>query len=544
MGQLNSYNEKVPNIKYHKENEFNSSQPPILEIVPNSIVFIDGNNNNMIDANESSTIKFKIRNVGKGNAYNCIAQVSCNNMPKAIQSSQQLISSIGINEQKEISIPIYSTKNIVDGAAEIVLQVTEPHGFGTDDVKMSVATKKFEAPFLKVVDSSILSDNGNMLKKKSPFDLQILLQNTKEGVADNVVVSIEMPQNVLLMESQKQKETFAHIDGGDTKLITYPLIVNNNYKGDIVPIKICIKEKYGEYSEDKVINLNLNQSIANNIVIKKEEKQEKTNIHIASIGSDVDKQIPSSNGVNQETFAVIIANESYNKEANVPYASNDGKIFRDYCQSTLGMPNTNIHLITNATLNDIRHEVKWIKDILNIYKGDAKVIFYYAGHGIPDEKNKSAYLLPVDGYGSDVTTGYSLEDLYKTLGSLPSKSVTVFLDACFSGAKRDGDMLASARGVAIKVKQSNPTGNMVVFTAAQGDETAYPYKEEGHGLFTYYLLKKLQETKGDVTLGELGEYIKTQVERQSIVVNGKLQSPTILPASSIGNAWKEWKLNK
>lgn len=118
------------------------------------------------------------------------------------------------------------------------------------------------------------------------------------------------------------------------------------------------------------------------------------------------------------------------------------------------------------------------------------------------------------------------------------------MDACFSGAKRDGDMLASARGVAIKVKQNNPTGNMVVFTAAQGDETAYPYKEEGHGLFTYYLLKKLQETKGDVTLGELGDYIKTQVERQSIVTNGKLQSPAILSASSIGNSWKEWKLNK
>lgn len=81
-------------------------------------------------------------------------------------------------------------------------------------------------------------------------------------------------------------------------------------------------------------------------------------------------------------------------------------------------------------------------------------------------------------------------------------------------------MLASARGVAIKVKQATPVGNIVVFSAAQGDETAYPYKEKEHGLFTYYLLKKLQETKGNVTLGELSDYIKTQVERQSIVING------------------------
>lgn len=126
-----------------------------------------------------------------------------------------------------------------------------------------------------------------------------------------------------------------------------------------------------------------------------------------------------------------------------------------------------MHFITNATLNNIKHEIKWLQDVIAVYKGEAKAIFYYAGHGIPDEQNKSAYLLPIDGYGSDVTTGYALEDLYKALGSLPSKSVTVFLDACFSGAKRDGDMLASARGVAIKVKQATPVGNIVVFSAAQ-----------------------------------------------------------------------------
>lgn len=261
-------------------------------------------------------------------------------------------------------------------------------------------------------------------------------------------------------------------------------------------------------------------------------------------GGDVDIDIPITNNVSNYTFAVIISNEKYQMEKPVQYAENDGKIFAEYCKKTLGLSEKNVHFITNATLNNIKHEIKWLQDVIAVYNGDAKVIFYYAGHGIPDEQNKSAYLLPIDGYGSDVTTGYALEDLYKALGCLPSKAVTVFLDACFSGAKRDGDMLASARGVAIKVKQNNPTGNIVVFTAAQGDETAYPYKEEGHGLFTYYLLKKLQETKGDVTLGELGDYVKTQVERQSIVTNGKLQSPAILSASSIGNSWKEWKLNK
>jgi len=116
------------------------------------------------------------------------------------------------------------------------------------------------------------------------------------------------------------------------------------------------------------------------------------------------------------------------------------------------------------------------------------------------------------------------------------------MDACFSGTQRSGEMMASARGVAIKAVQGAPTGNMVVFSAAQNDETAYPYREKGHGMFTYFLLKKLQETKGDVTLGELGEYIETNVRRQSIVVNNKSQTPVVTPAVAVENRWKGMKL--
>ena len=83
---------------------------------------------------------------------------------------------------------------------------------------------------------------------------------------------------------------------------------------------------------------------------------------------------------------------------------------------------------------------------------------------MPAEDQQDAFLLPVDGYGTD-GTGYSVNELYNELGALNAKSVIVLLDACFSGAKRDGGMIASARGVAIKAKQAAPKGNMVVFSA-------------------------------------------------------------------------------
>ena len=83
---------------------------------------------------------------------------------------------------------------------------------------------------------------------------------------------------------------------------------------------------------------------------------------------------------------------------------------------------------------------------------------------------------------------------------------------------------------------------MVVMTAATGDETAWPYEEKGHGLFTYFLLKELQSTRGDVTLKRLTDYVIEEVSRHSVVVNSKKQTPTVSVSSALSDSWTEIKL--
>ena len=85
---------------------------------------------------------------------------------------------------------------------------------------------------------------------------------------------------------------------------------------------------------------------------------------------------------------------------------------------------------------------------------------------------------------------------------------------------------------------------MVILSASQGDETAYPFDTEQHGLFTYFLLKKLQENNGDVTLGELSDYITEQVKRQSVVSNGKLQTPSVSISPELSSTWRNLKFGK
>lgn len=262
----------------------------------------------------------------------------------------------------------------------------------------------------------------------------------------------------------------------------------------------------------------------------------------AAMTNSIDYNIPKSNKENKHTIVLIIANEHYRRVAPVVFANGDGQIMYKYFSSTLGIPENNIIYVEDASLTDMKYNVEALKQRTSNMGKACEVICYYAGHGIPDMTNKTAYLLPIDSYGTDTSTGYSLEEFYKTLSELNAKSVTVILDACFSGAKREGDMLVAARGVAIKVKDTKPKGNLIVFSAAQGDETAYPYNKQKHGLFTYYFLRKLQETGGDATLGEIADYVKSEVSQKSIEMNGKSQTPNVSVSSTMESVWRNKKL--
>ena len=98
-------------------------------------------------------------------------------------------------------------------------------------------------------------------------------------------------------------------------------------------------------------------------------------------------------------------------------------------------------------------------------------------------------------------------------------------------------MLVAARGVAREAKKEVLAGKAVVFSASSGDETAMTYPSKGHGLFTYFLLKKLQETKGNVSYSELAEYISDNVKRESLLINNKPQTPVVATSPSASSIW-------
>ena len=518
-----------------------SQLPPLLSLVDGSLIYHDVSGNNRLDANENNRIKFKVNNLGKGAAYNCEARVKLSGSTSGIKVQSVKLPTIAVGQTYEVNIPITSDICTQDGKVTFSLEVYEPNGWGVAPFDLTVVTKAYEAPYLKVVDYNITSNSGK-IKKMEPFTVSFNLQNVKYGDAEQVKVKVNIPDNVFIMDGFAE-QSFAQIKSGETKTIQLTLAANNNYPINEIPITIDVKERYGKFAENRNLSIALNAVSSGGITIaaKDEPKVKREEIKLSMLSSEVDRNIPTTTTQNKNTFAVIIANENYQQVASVPFALNDGKVFRQYCEQTLGIPAKNIREQTNATGNQIKAIINWLYTVVEVFD-NPNIIFYYAGHGIPDEKSKTAYLLPVDGILSDLSTCYKLDDLYTTLGEMPVGRISVFMDACFSGSKREQGMLASARGVALKARPGQPQGNMVVFSAAQGDETAYPYSSKQHGMFTYYLLKKLQDTQGDVTLQELGNYITSNVKQQSVLENDKIQTPTITPSNTVSDEWKSWKL--
>lgn len=255
---------------------------------------------------------------------------------------------------------------------------------------------------------------------------------------------------------------------------------------------------------------------------------------------EIDSDIPEATIANDATFVFSIGNENYMHADPVPFAINDADIFAEYCKKTLGVSKHNISIYKDATYGTMLQMENRIKEIAEAFAdeiGNITFIFYYSGHGFPEEGTQNAFLLPIDGNPKQPEICYSLQRFYSHIGNLGAKLSIVFIDACFSGSKRGNGMISQARGTAIKPRDCEPSGNTLVFSAATGMQTAYPYEEKGHGMFTYFLLDKLRQSKGNVSLGELCKYVSAKVNQYSVLINQKKQSPDVVASPDI-NDWK------
>lgn len=228
--------------------------------------------------------------------------------------------------------------------------------------------------------------------------------------------------------------------------------------------------------------------------------------------SDVDKALYKARE-NPNDFAVIVGIESYQQVPPADFGERDAQAVREHL-AALGFPQRNIvHLAGNmATKSNMEKYLEhWLPEKVN---EASKVVFFFSGHGAPDIDSKQAFLVPWDGDVKFIQqTGYPVKRLYAKLNALKAKQVLVALDSCFSGAGGRSVLPKGARPLVTRVDEGGEQlGKLVILSASEGDEIALSDDQQGHGLFTYHLLKGLNTKGGAATVKSLYDYLVPRVQ--------------------------------
>ena len=250
-----------------------------------------------------------------------------------------------------------------------------------------------------------------------------------------------------------------------------------------------------------------------------------------------------------DDVAVIIGNADYKKLGrdipDVTPAYADARGMKRYVIEALGIREDNIIFIKDAKQADMlatfgtetNHKGQlfdWLEP------GRSRVFVYYSGHGAPGGREGSSYLVPADAQASRLElNGYPLRTLYRNLGKLPAKSVTVVLEACFSGVSQGGSVISRASPVYLKSKSPPVPPNVTVISAGGANQMASWEKNSSHSLFTKYFLKGMSgeadarpygNGDGRVGYSELKRYLKKTVTRLARRYYGRDQVVQIVNA--------------
>ena len=245
-------------------------------------------------------------------------------------------------------------------------------------------------------------------------------------------------------------------------------------------------------------------------------------VQIQTVSIDKLNPLAIKTPINNNAVALIIGIEEYENTFKAAYAKQDALFFNDFAHQAFGVPRQNIKLLTNsgARRNDTLLEIAtWLPKIIKENKTD--FYLFFSGHGLASANGEDLFLLPYDGYPEILESSSLLRnDLFQSIAKLNPRSVTVFLDTCYSGATRSEEMLVAARPIMIEVEEQEIPDNFTVFSASSGKETAKILEEAEHGLFSYFLMKGLEgeaDSNSDkqITNGELHAFINQKVSRQA-----------------------------
>lgn len=574
---INNYNAASSAIN---EDQMEIFMFPDLNI---NVIFKDDNNNGILEALESGEITLVVSNSG-GRADPVEVQVTPDRKMNGLVITDSFFStSIGSDQSETFKIPIQATIDIPTDSITFDIAVRENVGGFDAMAKLKMTTFGFPKPNLKVMGVRIVDSGKGLRTVKADGKMQkgetamayITIQNVGQGIANDVNYTISKTDpNIFILNDRGMAD---QINGNlkDLKVgesIEIPVRISANYRykqvqGQYLPFTLSVQEKYNQGNIiAEVLPIALDQMPQKaKLVEVVPDLQKITSLKKTQLYSESDKfssnikfkdvhTAPLGTELYPNAIAVVIgAGTNSNNIPPAPYAANDANIMENYFMNTMGVKKIIKITDTEVTRSKLMDIFAAYGDLSRyVVPGETDIFVYYSGHGIPDKSadgKMDVYLIP-DDCRKDMLSerGYSLNKLYSSLNDVGAKSVTVILDACFSGSSRqsssyEGQSISNMKGIDVVIEDMGvkpwmTNENFRVLTSSSGDQTSLAFDQSQSGLFTYYLALGMQgdaDSDGDktITLEELNKYVTEQVSKAARQIRNGNQTPQLLGNGNI-----------
>jgi hypothetical protein len=519
--------------------------------------FKDENGNGILENRERATVTVKITNKGIGNAEQIkVALTEDSKTPDRYiyVDKPKVIDVIRPKQAATVVFNIVAGKNVKTAVRKFAITGEEKNQYDMEIAYLELSIQEFDPPKLNFSGLEIVERGDGLyskrydglLEKGEKIQVKLSVQNIGVSKANNVKYAITTNSPNILLE--KNEGDIGDVRSGELKELTFILSPTPRFTGSgDLPVFLTLEDadKDGVLSNFQ-LPIQLDQKPAEPKILAVEAKQsQQRSVTVIKTGPkntsgdfvDINDVTPSKTR-NPNAVAVVIGIENYNRIPSAPYAAHDAEIMKRYFENSFGIDPGRILFFTNNNVSGIFFKKMFdpekgeLRDMIGSKAQETDIYVFYSGHGIPNKSADQTFLFPSDGdirFLEDY--GYPITTFYENLHKLNTRSVTVILDACFSGASRGSGMykqenLIAAKGIKLKVtKPWTAYKNFTVINSSSGEETSLGNDQTETGLFTYYFAAGIRgeadkNKNGEVTLGELKEYVEENMIPHSRRISG------------------------
>jgi hypothetical protein len=520
----------------------NAPAPNAPATLDAAVALREPSGNGALDGGETGAIAVEVRNRGPGAAFGVQVIARPDSLALGLVVAPALpLARLDAGATARIDVPISAPIDARDGRAGVLVTVTEANGFNLDvPRRLTIPVRGARAPQLVIAGVHTDDQSGDgRIAPRELVDATVRVWNNGAGPARDVRATLAAGADTYLVEDTARQLTLGTMAPGEHRDVSFAFYTNSRARD--VRVVITLTEATARFGATLTVPFVVDRAVAQTLDVDAPEpvRAESAAARPPSLLDEVERDIPGAAEPNPDAIAVIIGVERYATLPAARFAARDAQLFRRYAARAFGVSDDRNHLYlrtdADATGNELRKLFGDDGWLARRVRPTTDLYIYFSGHGGPDVKTRTAFLLPTDADASyPRETGYALNVLYQQLARLDVRSVTVFLDACFTGSTRsNGTLFGGARPIVISVEQpALLRDNFAVIAAAGGDQIASDFPAKKHGLFTYYALLGLRgaadaDTDGAVTVAELERYLDAHVPNVAASLDRE-QKPVVI----------------